>query len=268
MIKNGLKSIKKATARTSSTNKYFDLFKGHYPIEKRLANNVEYFEKYSKHRSIYRIYDIWPIIDYNTFIAPNCTIVGEVFISNSSQIGYNTVIRGDINSVRIGSVTTIGDHVVIHTANSLPTGLPASVEIGPHNIIQNRVSLYSCHTEKTVFIGHGSVILEGSRIEQGAVILPNSVVPPGRIIPAHQVWGGNPVEYVRDLRPGEVFSNYANAYSLWEVAKSHKETFTPTNLSYLKREVFREDLDLAPEEMTMIIENSSEYLTNGLRLNI
>ena len=65
-------------------------------------------------------------------------------------------------------------------------------------------------------MGHNSVILEGSRIEEGAVILPNSVVPPGRIIPSNQIWGGNPVRYVRDLKTNEVFTNYANTLRIWD----------------------------------------------------
>ena len=233
--------------------KYFDNFyTSNLPVKNNLSDNVDYFEKESKHRNVYNIYDIEPRISYYSFIAPNSTIIGEVSISKGCQVGYNSVIRGDINSVYLEESVCIGDHVVITTANSLPTGLPASVNLGRQTIVQNRVSLHSCTTGKTVLIGHGSAILEGTIIEEGSVILPNSVVPPGRIIPSHQVWGGNPVQYVRDLKPGEVFSNMANAYALWDVAAYHIDTFTPTNYTYLDREASREDLDLAPEEIVGI----------------
>jgi carbonic anhydrase/acetyltransferase-like protein (isoleucine patch superfamily) len=53
-------------------------------------------------------------------------------------------------------------------------------------------------------VGSNSIILEGSIIEEGSVIGPNSVVPPGRIIPAHQLWAGNPVQYVRDISKAEI----------------------------------------------------------------
>jgi len=241
----------------SKSAKYFDLNKSKLPVKNSISDNLDYFEKETKHRPIYTIYDLTPEIDYYSFIAPNATVLGEVSIGNGVSVGYNSVIRGDINSVEINKLACIGDHCVIHTANSLPTGLPASVSIGETNIIQNRVTLFSCITEKNVFIGHGSVVLEGSRIEQGAVILPNSVVPPGRIIPAHQVWGGNPVRYVRDLKQSEVFSNYANAFSLWNISRSHVESMHVYNYSYLEKESFKEDLDLAPEDIVTI--NESDY---------
>lgn len=257
MIKKQLfRNIKSIFSRFSYNNdlkkapKYFDSFyNSKLPVKNNLSDNVDYFEKDSKHRSIYNIFDLHPQINYYTFIAPNATIIGEVNIKMGCQVGYNSVIRGDINAVNIEESTCIGDHVVITTANCLPTGLPASVNLGRQNIIQNRVSLHSCTTNKTVFIGHGSVVLEGSIIEEGSVILPNSVVPPGRIIPASQVWGGNPVQYVRDLKAGEVFSNLANSYALWEIGSYHSDTFTPTNFTYLDREALKEDLDLSPEDI-------------------
>lgn len=242
------KTLFRAKQLASRSNLFKDLNKSSLPVKSSPSENVDYLEKDSKHRPIYSIYDLIPSTDLS-FIAPNATIVGEVHVSPLASVGYNSVIRGDINSVKIGDLSVIGDHTVIYTANSLPTGLPASVEIGENNIIQNRVTLYSCHTEKNVFIGHGTVVLEGSRIEQGSVVLPNSVVPPGRIIPAHQIWGGNPVRFVRNIRPGEVFSNYANTYQFWQISKMHLETFTPYNYSYLEREASKEDVDLAPENI-------------------
>ena len=215
--------------------------------EADLAKNVEYFEKNSKHRTIIPLFDLDPNFSNKTFIAPNSTIVGEVFINDFCFIGFNSVIRGDINTVLIGETTCIGDHTTINTVNSLPTGFPSVVHIGSNVTIQNRCSLTSCTIEDNVFIGHGSVILEGSKIEHGAVILPNSVVPPGRIIPAQQVWGGNPVRYVRDLNPGEVFSNFASTFQLWEYGKMYLDTFDPYNYAYLEIEGTKEDADLTPE---------------------
>lgn len=76
------------------------------------------------------IYDLSPCILLNSFIAPNATVVGEVYIAGECQIWYGTVIRGDINAVRMGNNCSIGDNSVIHTAASLPTGIPASVTLG------------------------------------------------------------------------------------------------------------------------------------------
>lgn len=91
--------------------------------------------------------------------------------------------------------------------------------------------------------------MEGSRIEKGAIILPNSVVPPGRLIPARQVWGGNPVEYVRDVSESETFANYNSTYFQWQVSKSYLNEFTPYAYNYLLEDASREDVDLTESQI-------------------
>ena len=103
--------------------------------------------------------------------------------------------------------------------------------------------------ENDVFVGANSVIMEGSIIEKGAIILPNSVVPPGRLIPARQVWGGNPVEFVREVTESESFANYNNTYFQWNVSESYLKEFTPYAYNYLLEEATREDLDLTENQI-------------------
>lgn len=186
------------------------------------------------------------------WIAPNATIVGEVIIGDFCSIWHNVVIRGDINQIRILTHTSIGDRTVIHTANSLPTGMTAVVHIGNHVIIQAGCSLYSCIIEDECFIGANSVIMEGARVEKGAIILPNSVVPPGRLIPAAQVWGGNPVQYIRDAKESEIFAHYAFTLEIHSLGKLYHNQFTPWAYNYLQKEATKEDVDLRPEDILNI----------------
>jgi carbonic anhydrase/acetyltransferase-like protein (isoleucine patch superfamily) len=185
--------------------------------------------------------------------------VGEVSLSDFVSVWHNVVIRGDINVVRILTMTSIGDRTVIHTANSLPTGIPAIVHIGSHVTIQAGCSLYSCIIEDECFIGANSVIMEGSRIEKGAIILPNSVVPPGRLIPAAQVWGGNPVQYIRDAKESEIFANYAYTLQIYELSQIYYNQFTPWSYSYLQKETTKDDLDLRPEDMILASRNHYNF---------
>jgi gamma-carbonic anhydrase len=177
--------------------------------------------------------------------------VGEVSVSDFVSIWHNVVIRGDINVVRILTMTSIGDRTVIHTANSLPTGIPAVVHIGSHCTIQAGCSLYSCIIEDECFIGANTVVMEGARIEKGAIILPNSVVPPGRLIPAGQVWGGNPVQYIRDAKESEIFANYAFTLQIYELSQIYYNQFTPHSYSYLQKEITSDDLNLRPEDLVI-----------------
>ena len=82
-----------------------------------------------KHRIKLPLYDIEPKIE-NCWIAPNSVVVGEVYMRRWSSVWYNSVVRGDINKVEIQSFASVGDGTVIHTAASLPTGMPANVVIG------------------------------------------------------------------------------------------------------------------------------------------
>lgn len=123
------------------------------------------------------------------------------------------MIRAEINPVRIGHFSSIGDGTVINTACALPHGISASVNIGKNVTIEPNCSIYSCIIDDDVVIGHGSIIMQGARLERGCHVLPNSVVQPGRLIPAGQVWGGSPVKFVRNLTQEEQVQNYAKSYT-------------------------------------------------------
>ncbi|KRW99553.1 Trimeric LpxA-like protein [Pseudocohnilembus persalinus] len=209
----------------------------------KLSKDIAYLEPLSRHRNLMPLYDLVPQYSYNTYISPNCTIVGEVQVGSESQVWYGAVIRGDLNAVRIGNNTSIGDNVSITTAGSLPTGIPASVNIGNFVQVQNGASLYSCTIDDEVVIGFKSVVLEGAKIERGAVIGPNSVVPPGRLIPAGQLWAGNPVQYVRDLQKSEIASNIDTCKRNLTLAVEHMYEFLPQNSAYLQKQNSIDDVN-------------------------
>ena len=75
-------------------------------------------------------------------------------IGKFSTVWYNSVIRGDINRVSIGTFTSVGDNCVLHTAAALPTGMSAALNIGHNCTIGAGSTLYSCHLEDDVGIWH------------------------------------------------------------------------------------------------------------------
>ncbi|CAG9310459.1 unnamed protein product [Blepharisma stoltei] len=157
-----------------------------------------YFEKLTKHRQILPLYDLYPIHQHS-FVAPNASLIGEVFIGRDSAVMYGTVVRGDINKVTIMNHCYVGENSVLHTAASLPTGAQAELIVGISAYVGPNCVLYSCILEDFCQIGAGTVILEGARVEKYAIVLPNSVIPPGRLIPSKQVWGGNPVQFIKNV---------------------------------------------------------------------
>jgi len=166
--------------------------------------STPYFERLSKHRSIMPLYDLWPTTG-QCYLAPSASVIGEVYIGHRTAVFDGAVVRGDINAVRILDNSYVGENVVIHTAASLPTGVPASVDIGTYVFIGPNSTLYSCTIDDHVHIEAGCIILEGARVEKGAWLGAGSVVPPGRLIPSKQLWAGNPVKYIRDIYENDDF---------------------------------------------------------------
>jgi carbonic anhydrase/acetyltransferase-like protein (isoleucine patch superfamily) len=113
--------------------------------------------------------------------------------------------------------------------------MSAKCFIGYNVTIGSKCTLYSCHIEDDVFIGDNVVILEGARLEKGCMIASGSVVPPGRLIPSNQLWGGNPVEHIKDLNVGEVWANYAYSYINVALGESHRNEFALWSSAYLQK---------------------------------
>lgn len=189
-----------------------------------MSDDVAYTQKLSRHRNVMQIDDVKPQIDFS-FVATNSTLAGEVFISPYASVWYNATLRADVNPIRLGSYSSIGDSCVLFTACSLPVGIPSSVTIGKHVIIEEKCSIYPCIIDNNVFIGANTIVGEGARIEQGAMIAPNSYVPHGRLIPGKQLWGGNPVKYIRDLTEDELYAVYMQTYDIWNLAQQHLNGF-------------------------------------------
>lgn len=131
----------------------------------------------------------------------------------------------------------------------MPDGVPGSANIGNHVTIGPNCSLSSCIIDDEVSIGARCSLGEGVKIEKGAIIRPNSYIPPGRLIRSNQIWGGNPVEFIRNLTEKEIYHNYIQSYKNWEIARSHLEDYSN-----------REKLDeLALDSNSLV----SEYLTEN-----
>jgi len=135
-----------------------------------------------------------PQIGENTFLADNTTVIGDVIIGNNCSIWFNAVLRGDVNSIRIGNRVNIQDGSVIHTLYE-----KSVTEIGDDVSIGHNVVIHGAKIEDGALIGMGAIILdhavigEGSIIAAGAVVLSNTIVEPGSI------YAGVPAKFVKKV---------------------------------------------------------------------
>ena len=179
----------------------------------------------SRHRQQMPLYDSVPQVT-DAWVAPNASLIGDVIVSKWATVWYNVTIRAEMNAVRIGHFSSIGDGTSIYSMHALPHGVASSVNIGKNVTVEAGCSIHSCIIDDDCVIGAGSVIGQGSRIERGAVLLPNTIVPPGRLIPAGQVWGGNEARFVRELSEEELNANYLLSYQRGAAEGSQQDAFS------------------------------------------
>ncbi len=141
---------------------------------------------------------ITPTIDPSVFIADGVHIIGDVEIGKDSSVWYNTVIRGDVNFIRIGERTNIQDNTVVHVTNKkFPTHIGSNVTIGHSAVI------HACTINDYSLIGMGAIVLDDAKIGPFALVAAGAVVTMGMVIPEGMLAAGVPAKIVRTLTDDE-----------------------------------------------------------------
>ena len=177
-----------------------------------------------------------PTLAPDSWVAPSAVLVGDVDLYEGASVWYGCVLRGDLNTIKVGAFSNVQDRTVIHAARSSPTGLPAATAIGRSCTVGQACLLRSVHLADECVVGDKSVLLEGSMMEKGSVLAPGSVLPPGRRVPAGQLWAGAPARFVRDLTKDEKAAIPALAAAVAPAADAHAAEFLPSSFAYVEAE--------------------------------
>ena len=168
---------------------------------------------------------ISPEFGEDCFIAPNATIVGDVIMGNNCSVWFNAVVRGDVNSIRLGDKVNIQDGAVIHaTYQKTKTIVGNNVSVG-HNAI-----VHGCTVHDNVLIGMGAIVMDNAVINSSSIIAAGAVVLEGTIVEAGSIYAGVPAKKVKDISQelihGEInrIANNYIKYSGWfkDVAAEEK----------------------------------------------
>lgn len=146
-----------------------------------------------------------PTIDKKTFIADGCHIIGKVTLKEYSSIWFNTVVRGDVNSIEIGRYVNIQDNCVIHVSNDYPAIIGDFVTVG-HN-----ATIHACKIEDHCLIGMGSIILDGAVIGRGSIVAAGAVVKKNHHIPPFSVVAGVPARVIKTLAEEDLSKIHSQA---------------------------------------------------------
>ncbi|MDR0515731.1 MAG: gamma carbonic anhydrase family protein [Fibromonadaceae bacterium] len=139
-----------------------------------------------------------PIIGERVFIAPGAMIIGEVELADDVSIFHNAVLRGDINSIKVGKGTNIQDNSTVHLAHDKGVVIGDGVTIG-HNAI-----VHACKIDDYCIIGMGSCIMDGAVIGHHSVVGACALVTSGKEYPPYSLITGSPARRVRDLTKEEI----------------------------------------------------------------
>jgi gamma-carbonic anhydrase len=149
--------------------------------------------------SIITLHGNTPRIHPTAFIAPGCRIIGDVEIGENASIWYNCVLRGDVNSIKIGARSNIQDGTVIHCDSDKGGMIGFPTIIGEDSLIGHMAMLHGCTVEPKALVGLGSIVMDGCVIESHAMLAAGAMLTPGKRIPTGQMWGGRPAKFMRDL---------------------------------------------------------------------
>ncbi len=154
-----------------------------------------------------------PIIGENVYLSENATIIGDVIIGDDCSIWFNTVLRGDVNSIKIGNKVNIQDGSVLHTLYQKST-----IEIGDNVSVGHNVTIHGAKIEDNVLVGIGATILDHAVIGHNSIIAANSLILSGTIVEPNSIYAGVPAKKIKEIEPNqtkEMIEKIANNYLMY-----------------------------------------------------
>jgi len=151
-----------------------------------------------------------PRLAPTAWVAPGAVVVGDVEIGEGSSIWFQSVVRGDVNRIRIGARTNVQDLSMVHvTGGTHPTIVGDDVTVG------HRVVLHGCTVKDRCLVGIGAILLDGAVVEEESMVGAGALVPPGMVVPSGKLVLGSPAKVKRDLTAEEraFFLSSASRYA-------------------------------------------------------
>ena len=149
----------------------------------------------------------------NCFIAENATLIGDVLMGDGCSIWFNAVVRGDVNSIKVGNHVNIQDGAVVHG-----TYQRASTEIGDHVSIGHNAIVHGCEIQDHVLIGMGSIVMDHCVVDPYSIIAAGAVVPKNTRVPSGSIYAGVPAKCIKSVSPelmeGEI-ERIARSYAMY-----------------------------------------------------
>jgi len=168
-----------------------------------------------------------PAVSASAFVAPDAWIIGDTTIGDNVSIFFNAVLRGDIQSIKVGRGTNLQEHTLVHTSHGM-----SPVLIGEDVTVGHRAIIHGCSIGDRCLIGMGATVLDNAEIGEECIIGAHTLVPKGMKIPRRSLVIGTPAKVVRALTEDEIESLGASARGYQELGATYASIFpqqgTPT----------------------------------------
>ncbi len=162
--------------------------------------------------------DARPEVNASAWLAANADVIGRVEIGEDSSVWYQTVLRGDVNAIKVGKRTNIQDHTTIHVSGDAPTVIGDDVTVG------HRVILHGCTVGNKCLVGMGSIVMDHAVLEDGCLLAAGSLVTEGKTLRGGYLYAGSPARERRELTAKEKeFLNWSADHYV-KLSKAHQET--------------------------------------------
>jgi carbonic anhydrase/acetyltransferase-like protein (isoleucine patch superfamily) len=150
-----------------------------------------------------------PTIPASCYVDLSAQVIGDVALGENSSVWMNAVLRGDVNSIRVGSNSNVQDCAVLHGQRYL-----YAVTVGDWVTIGHNATVHGCVVEDAVLIGMGVTVLNDCRIGEGSIIAAGAVLPEHTVVPPRTLWAGVPGKQRRELgdQDRKLILEYAQNY--------------------------------------------------------
>ncbi len=137
---------------------------------------------------------IEPRFGADCYLAPNSTVVGDVVMGDNCSIWFNAVIRGDVNSIRIGNEVNIQDGVIVHC-----TYQKAKTVIGDRCSIGHNAIIHGCRLHNNVLVGMGAILMDHVVAESYVIVAAGSIVLENTVLESGFLYAGTPARKVKPI---------------------------------------------------------------------
>jgi carbonic anhydrase/acetyltransferase-like protein (isoleucine patch superfamily) len=165
-------------------------------------------------RDIYRFMRRRPHLGARVYIDPTASVTGDVTLADDVSVWPMSVVRGDVNRIRIGARSNIQDGCVLHVTHESArqtAGIP--LLIGEDVTVGHGAILHACSVGDRCLVGMGAVVMDGVILEPDSMVAGGAVVTPGKVVPAGTLWQGNPARQARLLSSDEIeYQSYSAAH--------------------------------------------------------